>query len=130
MSDIDTAIGKKIKEQRKRLNISQFELAEMINIHEKQIYRIESGKCSPSITNVLKIIKALNMDIRVLDYENADNFNPVKDKIYSLLATSSSEELVLVRNLILTVRDSQRLTTKERKDIEKTTAENQKKIIG
>jgi len=130
MSDIDTAIGKKIKEQRKRLNISQFELAEMINIHEKQIYRIESGKCSPSITNVLKIIKALNMDIRVLDYENADNFNPVKDEIYSLLATSSSEELVLVRNLILTIRDSQRLTTKERKDIDKATAENQKKIVG
>ena len=122
-------IGQKFKEQRRRLGLSQFELAEKVGIHEKQIYRIEMGINIPSITTAIKIVHALNMDIRVLDYENADNFNPVKDEIYSLLAKSSNEELVLVRNLILTIRDSQRLTTKENKEIEKATADKQKKIV-
>ena len=130
MVSLTEFVGQKIKQHRKWLGISQFELAEKVGVHEKQIYRIETGLNSPSITTLLKIVHALNMDIRVLDYENADNFNPVKDEIYSLLAKSSNEELVLVRNLILTIRDSQRLTTKENKEIEKATADKQKEITN
>jgi len=130
MASLKEFVGQKIKQHRKMLGLSQFELAEMVGVHEKQIYRIEVGLNAPSITTLLKIVHALNMDIRVLDYENADNFNPVKDEIYSLLAKSSNEELVLVRNLILTIRDSQRLTTKENKEIEKATADKQKEITN
>lgn len=120
-------LGLKIKEQRKKLGLSQFELAEMVDIHEKQVYRIEMGLNSPSITTVLKIIHVLNMDIRVLDINNL-NINPIKDEIYSLLSNATDEELVLIKNLIITIRNSQRLTTKKKHEIQNATIAKQKKL--
>ncbi len=129
MSDIITKrLGVKIKEQRKRLGISQFELAEMVDVHEKQIYRIETGQCSPSITNILKILYALNIDVRVLDEDNINNFNPVKDEIYSLLVDSTDEELVLFSNVIKAIKNSQKITTSFKKDIKNKTLESQNNL--
>ena len=121
-------IGKKLKEQRKRLGMSQAELAEKLDIHEKQVYRIEIGKTFPSISTVLKMINILKMDIRVLDVENIQNFNPIKDEIYSLLEDASDEELVMYRNVISAIKSSKRLTTKEKEQIRKKTTTEQKKI--
>lgn len=126
--DYLVVIGKKLKEQRKRLGLSQAELAEKLDIHEKQVYRIEIGKNSPSILTVLKMIQILKMDIRVLDADNIQNFNPIKDEIYALLGDSTDEELVLYRNVIQTIKSSQRLTTKEKEQIRKKATTEQKKI--
>ena len=52
MDNLAVFIGKKIKEQRKRLGLSQFELAELVDVHEKQIYRIETGLNTPSIFKI------------------------------------------------------------------------------
>lgn len=123
-------LGEKIREQRKILGISQAELAEIVDIHGKQIYRIESGKCSPSITTILKIIKALKMDIRVIDINNLNNFNPIKDEIYSMLEDATDEELILYRNLIDTIKSSQRLTTKERQELKRVALSKQKRLIA
>lgn len=126
--DYLVVIGKKLKEQRKRLGLSQAELAEKLDIHEKQVYRIEIGKNSPSILTVLKMVQILKMDIRVLDADNIQNFNPIKDEIYALLEDSTDEELVLYRNVIQTIKSSQRLTTKEKEQIRKKATTEQKKI--
>lgn len=130
MVDEITNLGEKIREQRKRLGMSQAELAEAVDIHEKQIYRIEIGKNSPSITTVLKIIHALKMDIRVLDINNLNNFNPIKDEIYSILEDASDEELLLYLNLIKTIKSSQRITTKEKQNITKGAKAKQKEWIA
>jgi len=128
MIDEFVNLGEKIKEQRKRFGMTQAELAEKADVHEKQIYRIEMGKNSPSIHTVLKIIHVLNMDIRILDINNLNNFNPVKDEIYSLLEGASDEELVLYRNIIQTIKHSQRLTTKEKQYIQKISKSKQKAL--
>ena len=122
-------IAKKIRSQRIALNLTQEELAEMVGMHGKQIYRIETGKCSPSFINVLNIITALKMDIRVLDINNLNNFNPLKDEIYSILADATDEELFMYRNILNTVKASQRLTTKERQAIKKLAITKQKELI-
>ena len=125
MDNLAVFIGKKIKEQRKRLGLSQFELAELVDVHEKQIYRIETGLNTPSISTIIKILHALKMDIRVLDFENCENFNPIKDEIYSLLAKSPTEELILIKNIIQTIQSTKNLSTKEKEKIEKQTQKSQ-----
>ncbi len=130
MIDEFANLGEKIKEQRRRLGMSQAELAEKADIHEKQIYRIEMGKNSPSIHTVLKIIHVLNMDIRVLDINNITNFNPVKDEILALLEDASEEELILYRNVIQTIKNSQKLTTKEKQLLHKCAKSKQKTLIS
>jgi len=130
MIDEFANFGEKIKEQRKRLGMSQAELAEKADIHEKQIYRIEMGKNSPSFHTVLKIINVLNMDVRVLDINNINNFNPIKDEIFALLEDAKDEELILYRNVIKTIKTSQRLTTTEKQQISKQSKAKQKVLIA
>lgn len=121
-------IGYKIRKQRKMLGFSQAELAEMVDIAAKQIHRIECGKCSPSAITLLKIIRALKMDIRILDIENLNNFNPFRDEIYSILSDATDEELFMYRNILNTVKASQRLTTKERQEIKEFAKSKQKEL--
>ena len=56
------------------------------------------------------------------------NFNPIKDELYSMLEDATDEELILYRNVIETIKTSQRLTTKERQEIKKTATAKQKEL--
>jgi len=56
-------IGQIIKSYRKMLNLTQFQLAEMVEIDEKQLGKIERGVHYPSVPTFLKLLKILNIDI-------------------------------------------------------------------
>lgn len=55
-----------IKAERYRKSLSQFELAEKINVSESTISLIERGLQTPSVFLVLDIAKLLNIDINEL----------------------------------------------------------------
>lgn len=56
-------IGEKIKQFRKKSNLSQAELAEKVGLSDKHIGRIEAGKYLPSFCNFLNILEIYNIDI-------------------------------------------------------------------
>ena len=96
-------IGQKIKEARKAQKMSQFELAEKTNLHEKQIYRIEAGENSPSHDNFLRITNVLNLKI---DYFNDIKLPQNKNilNILEILKNSNEKEIELYLQLIKTVK--------------------------
>jgi len=47
------------KEYRKKLNLTQEELAEKLDISWRQLQRIETGKNDPSLITLKKLIKVL-----------------------------------------------------------------------
>lgn len=96
-------IGQKIKEARKAQKMSQFELAEKTNLHEKQIYRIEAGENSPSLDNFLRIANVLNLKI---DYFNDIKLPQNKNilNILEILKNSNEKEIELYLQLIKTVK--------------------------
>ena len=96
-------IGQKIKEARKAQKMSQFELAEKTNLHEKQIYRIEAGENSPSLDNFLRIVNVLNLKI---DYFNDIKLPQNKNilNILEILKNSNEKEIELYLQLIKTVK--------------------------
>ncbi len=53
-----------MKAQRKKLGITQQDLAEMAEIGITTIKQIESGKGNPSISTVEKILDVLGMEIK------------------------------------------------------------------
>ncbi|MBR1424185.1 helix-turn-helix transcriptional regulator [bacterium] len=55
-----------IKVERMRNNLTQFRLAEMINVHEKYIGQIESGRQNVTIKTLIKISQALGVDLAKL----------------------------------------------------------------
>ncbi|MEO8852797.1 MAG: helix-turn-helix transcriptional regulator [Ginsengibacter sp.] len=67
-------IGQKIREIRKSKKISQFDLADKCEVDYSQISRMELGKVNVSISNFLRVAKALGIDPReFLDwYDNSE----------------------------------------------------------
>ena len=60
-------LGEKIKNRRKQLKMTQFELAEKIGLHEKHISRIESGQNYPNLESFFKMLEVL--DLKMSDFD-------------------------------------------------------------
>ncbi len=56
-------IGKKIRERRNTLRITQPHLAEMAGISESTLYKIENGKANPTIKVLNQIAEILGLEI-------------------------------------------------------------------
>ena len=83
-------IGLAIKAVRKRLNISQSELAERIEISNTSLSQIENGMSNPSPKTIKKICLVLEIPeplLYILGIENAD-VPENKKEIYKLLFPS------------------------------------------
>ena len=59
-------LGSNVKAERNRKHLSQFQLAEKINVSESTISLIERGLQTPSIFLILDISKVLNLNINEL----------------------------------------------------------------
>ena len=64
--DIKLLVGKRVKELRNRLGISQEELAYRAGLDRTYITSVECGKRNISIVNIEKIAKALNVTLAEL----------------------------------------------------------------
>lgn len=53
----------KLVEARKKLNLSQYELAHRVNIDRAYLTNIENGKGNPSLKVASRIAKELNMSV-------------------------------------------------------------------
>lgn len=93
-------IGQKIKEQRKRLNLTQAELAEKADMHEKQISRIEAGTNHPTFDNFIKIIDILGLKMSDFDYSRKQKPNKLKDDLVFIINNSTDKELRMYLDVI------------------------------
>lgn len=67
------SMGRKIKEQRIKKNISQEQLAEIVDVTPSYISNLESGNRSASLKTTLDIVNALDMSFDYLMLENMHN---------------------------------------------------------
>lgn len=58
-----SSFGQKLKQIRKSKNLTQEKLAELSNVSEKHISKIETGIYFPTYTTLTKILKALDLSI-------------------------------------------------------------------
>ena len=58
-------IGAKIKQLRLQNNLTQTELGELIGVKRAQISKLEHGNHSASITTILRIFRALNVNVKL-----------------------------------------------------------------
>jgi len=94
-------IGEEIKKARKSKKLSQFELAELIGVDEKQIYRIESGITSPKLEVFLKIADILNLKIKCFEFID---INPMyTSEIIEIVNKSSENKRKIFLDLIKSI---------------------------
>lgn len=60
------ALGKRVRELRKERGYSQERLAELADIHENHVRRIEGGTANPSYLVLVKLANALGVDTTAL----------------------------------------------------------------
>ena len=69
--ELFSRIGLNIRVERTIKRLTQAQLAEMIDVHEKYIGKIETGKQNITLKTLNKIAQALNIDIiRLLEDKN------------------------------------------------------------
>ncbi len=105
MQNLRTTIGILIKKNRKRLKLTQGELAEKIGVDPKYISRIETGVSSPSLNIVEKIFEVLNIHTR--DLFEAESQNLDKPTMISMineyLQSTSIKNVKMIKNIIDTL---------------------------
>ena len=62
-SGINQRFGKAIRRRRRELDFSQEELAERADLHRTYISDIERGERNPSLENIEKLAKALDISV-------------------------------------------------------------------
>ena len=62
--DIKISVGKRVKELRNKLGISQEELADLAGLDRTYITSVECGKRNISIVNIEKLATSLNVSIK------------------------------------------------------------------
>ena len=61
--DIREKVGKRVRELRNKLGISQEELADMVELDRTYITSVECARRNISIVNIEKLAKALNVTL-------------------------------------------------------------------
>lgn len=59
-------LGARIREERLRFAVSQMELADLASLHFTNLGKIERGQANPSLSTLLRIAGALNVNPAVL----------------------------------------------------------------
>lgn len=101
-------IGRKIKEFRRKRHMTQGKLAELVDLSEKHISKIEAGIHQPSISAFFKIIKVLDIGLDEFGLSLTAEENKIRNEILECIYDSSEEELSLILPLIKCLKENLR----------------------
>ncbi len=90
--EIKKAIGKQIKAYRKRFGLTQFSLGEKLEINQRQIAILESGKSFPSFKTLVNLSNVFNCNVS--DFFPDDiNDKKVRDEVLALIDQMDCQQM-------------------------------------
>jgi len=101
MSDEKELLGARIKELRKSKGLTQQQLAELIDIDPKHLSKIEVGNSYPSLYNLEKITKVLDVKMQDLfKFEQHRNRKELIDSITEMLNNANDDSVRLTYKIL------------------------------
>ena len=101
--NIKNLFGRKIKEYRKKKNLTQAQLAELVNVDDKHISCIESGKNFPSADLIERLSVSLEVEPKDLfEFYYLQDTKDLKSDINNMLEKLNQDELALTHKYIRT----------------------------
>ena len=92
--EIKQIIGKKIKNKRKELKLTQEQLGLAIGINQRQVAPVEKGRSFPMLSTFVKLAEFFECEITDLfPDEKIDTLDESKIKFIELIKNSSLEQL-------------------------------------
>ena len=103
MVNIKNLFGRKIKEYRKKKNLTQAQLAELANVDDKHISCIESGKNFPSPDLIERLATSLDVEPKDLfEFYYLQDIEDLKSDIIKMLDKLNNDELALAHKYVRT----------------------------
>lgn len=94
MDNIKNLFGQRIKILRKKRNLTQSQIAEMVDVDAKHISCIENGKNFPSPELIAKFANAFKINPKDLfEFDNIPSSLDLKAELIKLLDTVSEDEI-------------------------------------
>lgn len=90
-------IGKRIRQKRKELKVSQGTIADLLDISDTQIFKFETGESKIAIDYLFKLADFFHVDINY--------FFPENEKITHFPADRELEKIIMTLNEIYEYRD-------------------------
>ena len=101
--NIKNLFGRKIKEYRKKKNLTQAQLAELVNVDDKHISCIESGKNFPSPDLIERLATSLDVEPKDLfEFYYLKDAEDLKSDIITMLDKLNKDELALAHKYVRT----------------------------
>jgi len=98
---IKKLLGLRIKQLRKKLQLTQFALGEIINLDQRQIAYIEGGNSFPSLKTLNKICYVFNCQIKDLfDFEHLIDEDNVKEKFAQKIQSMNDKKIQMYYQMI------------------------------
>ena len=106
MSEVKKILGRRVQELRKRQNIKQEQLAELIGIAPRNLSNIETGRTFPSPENLEKIAKVLGVKIKDLfDFEHQQDDIDLFSEIVNRIKPVNRERLQDFYKIVLSLTE-------------------------
>ena len=106
MDSCKKKFGKRIKELRKSMNLTQEKLAELIGFEPNHVTKIEAGIHFPQPEKLELFAKVFDVSIKDLfDYEHKNSEHILKNKIINWLNEAKPEDIEFIFKTINNLRE-------------------------
>ena len=109
MPDYSKPLGDVIKSARKRLDLTQNEVADSIDVDVRTIINIENYKGNPKLEVLYPLIRSLKIDAREIFYPEMQRESPALRQLRLLVEDCSEEEaatiIPVLQSVIAALRD-------------------------
>ena len=86
-------LGDAVKKARMEKGLTQGQLATLVDAGERTIINIETYKANTTMQVLFPLVKVLELDPRVIFWQQDGTNNPAKDELLALIAGCSEDEL-------------------------------------
>ena len=109
MPDYSKPLGDGVKRTRKRLDLTQNEVADSIDVDVRTIINIENYKGNPKLEVLYPLIRSLKIDAREIFYPEMQRESPSLRQLRLLVEDCSEEEaaaiIPVLQSVIAALRD-------------------------
>ena len=109
MPDYSKPLGDVIKSARKRMDLTQNEVADSIDVDVRTIINIENYKGNPKLEVLYPLIRSLKIDARDIFYPEMQRESPALRQLRLLVEDCSEEEaatiIPVLQSVIAALRD-------------------------
>lgn len=114
MPDYSNALGDAVRRARMKLDLTQSEVAESIDVDVRTVLNIENSKSNPKMEALYPLVRVLKIDAKEIFYPEMQRESPSISQLRLLIEDCSEEEaatmIPVLKSVLAALRDKNAIT--------------------